>query len=235
MSEKKKTETNVSKESETSATAKVADVVKDNYSKALESATKLQEQYFENAKKATDYLMALQKTWIDSASKMTTVSPGLLKSGVTSEAYRSIYDFWVKQFETLSRMSGMPMSAPFRESVESAENVTASYWKGYEIYSKSYAMWIELAKKNIEITSQNLAEMQQAMMGTYKGLMPLFSVPEEDKAKIFDWITASTQKSLEASTAIVNKQFETLAKLVEDLSGNIDKLATVMKASMASK
>src|SRR3972149_1183173 len=234
MSEKKKTETNVPKESETSAKAKVADVVKDNYSKALESATKLQEQYFENAKKATDYLMALQKTWVDSASKMTTVSPGLLKSGVTSEAYRSLYDFWVKQFETLSEMSGMPMSTPFRESVESAENVTDSYWKGYEIYSKSYAMWIELAKKNIEITSQNLAEMQKAMLGTYKGLMPLFSVPEEDKAKIFDWITASTQKSLEASTAIVNKQLETLAKLVEDLSGNIDKLATVMKASMAS-
>ena len=235
MSEKKKTETNEPKESETNATAKVADVVKDNYSKALESATKLQEQYFENAKKATDYLIGLQKTWIDSASKMTTASPNLLKSGVTSEAYRSIYDFWVKQFETLSKMSGMPMIAPFRESVESAEDVTASYWKGYEIYSKSYAMWIELAKKNIEITSQNLAEMQKAMLGTYKGLMPLFSVPEEDKAKIFDWITASTQKSLEASTAIVNKQLETLAKLVEDLSGNIDKLATVMKASMASK
>src|SRR3990170_2466503 len=146
MSEKKKTETNASKESEASATAKVADVVKDNYSKALESATKLQEQYFENAKIATDYLTGLQKTWIDSASKMTTASPDLLKSGVTSEAYRSIYDFWVKQFETLSKMSGMPMIAPFRESVESAENVAGSYWKGYEIYSKSYAMWIELAK-----------------------------------------------------------------------------------------
>lgn len=224
------------KEFETSTTAKeVADVVKDNYAKALESATKLQEQYFENARKATDYLLSLQKTWIDSASKMTTASPDFLKSGVTSEAYRSIYDFWMKQFETLSRMSGMPVIAPFRESVESAKEVTESYWKGYEIYNKSYAVWIELAKKNIEITSQNLAEMQRAMLGTYKGMMPLFSVTEEDKVKFFDWMTASAQKSLEASTAIVNKQLETLAKLVEDLSASIDKLAAAMKASMTPK
>jgi hypothetical protein len=230
MSEKK------TKESEVSTTAKeVADVVRDNYAKALESATKLQEQYFENAKKATDYLLSLQKTWIDSASKMTTASPDFLKSGVTSEAYRSIYDFWMRQFETLSRVSGMPIVTPFRESVEAAKDVTDSYWKGYEIYSKSYAVWIELAKKNIEITSQNLAEMQKAMLGTYKGMMPLFSISEEDKTKYFDWIAASTQKSLEVSTAVVNKQLETLAKLVEDLSANVDKLAAVMKASMTSK
>jgi len=224
MSEEKKTET--SKD--------VVDVTKESYSKALETAAKLQEQYFENVKKATDYLMSLQKTWIDAAGKMSTVSPGILKGGVTSEAYRSIYDFWVKQFETLGRQLGMPMVAPFRGSVESVGEVSESFWKGFDIYSKSYAAWIELERKNFEIVSQNLTELQKAMLGTYKGLMPLFSVPEEERAKIFDWITESFKKSLGATTEVINKQLETLAKLVQDLSSNIEKLANAMSARTIS-
>ena len=223
MSEEKKTET--SKD--------VADVTKESYSKALETAAKLQEQYFENVKKATDYLMSLQKTWIDAAGKMSTVSPDILKGGVTSEVYRSIYDFWVKQFETLGRQVGMPMVAPFRGSVESVGEVSESFSKGFDIYSKSYATWIELTRKNIEIASQNIADMQKVMLETYKGMVPMFSVPEEERAKIFDWITESIKKSVETTTSIINKQLETLAKLIADLSSNVEKLASVMKSGVA--
>ena len=223
MSEEKKTET--SKD--------VADVTKESYSKALETAAKLQEQYFENVKKATDYLMSLQKTWIDAAGKMSTVSPDILKGGVTSEVYRSIYDFWVKQFETLGRQVGMPMVAPFRGSVESVGEVSESFSKGFDIYSKSYATWIELTRKNIEIASQNIADMQKVMLETYKGMVPMFSVPEEERAKIFDWITESIKKSVETTTSVINKQLETLAKLIADLSSNVEKLASVMKSGVA--
>jgi uncharacterized protein YukE len=223
MSEEKKTET----------PKQAADLIRDNYSKALESATKLQEQYFENVKKATDYLLELQKAWIDAASKAAPVSPEMLRGGVTSEAYRSVYNFWMKQFETLSRLVGMPMMPPIRGSIESAGDITESFSKGFEIYSKSYATWIELTKKNIEIASQNIADMQKVMLETYKGMVPLFSVPEEERAKIFDWITESIKKSLETTTAVVNKQLETLAKLIADLSSNIEKLASAMKPGSA--
>lgn len=220
MSEEKKTET--SKD--------VADITKESYAKALETTAKLQEQYFENVKKATDYFTSLQKTWIDATGKMSTVTPDMLKGGVTSEAYRSIYDFWMKQFEALGRQVGMPMVAPFKGSVESVGEVSESFWKGFDIYSKSYATWIELERKNFEIVIQNLTELQKAMLGTYKGLMPLFSVPEEQRTKIFDWMTESFKKSLEATTDVINKQLETLAKLVQDLSSNIEKLTNAMRA-----
>jgi len=227
MSEEKKTE----KKIETPEPA--ADLIRESYSKALESATKLQEQYFENVKKATDYLLEMQKTWVNAASKAAPVSPEMLKGGVTSEAYRSVYNFWMKQFETLSRLVGMPMMPPMTGFMESAGDVTGSYSKGFDMYSKSYATWIDLTKKNIEIASQNIVDMQKVMLETYKGMVPLFSVSEEERAKILDWITESMKKSLETTTSVVNKQLETLAKLIADLSSNIEKLASAMKSGAA--
>ena len=223
----------MSEEKKTEAPKQVADLIKENYSKALESATKLQEQYLENVRKATDNLLEMQKTWMDAASKAAPVSPEMLKGGVTSEAYRSIYNFWMKQYETLSRTVGIPMMPPMGEPFGPAKDVTESYWKGYDMYSKSYATWMELTKKNIEIASQNIADMQKVMLETYKGMVPMFSVSEEERAKIFDWITESTKKSLETTTSIVNKQLETLAKLIADLSSNIEKLASAMKSGAA--
>jgi hypothetical protein len=225
MSEEKKTETQ----------KQAADLIKENYSKALESATKLQEQYFENVKKATNYLLELQKAWIDAAGKAAPVSPEMLRGGVTSEAYRSVYNFWMKQFETLSRLVGMPMMPPIQGAIESAEDIAESFSKGFDIYSKSYATWIELTKKNVEVASQNIADMQKVMLETYKGMVPLLSVPEEERAKILEWMTESIKKSLETTTAVVNKQLETLAKLIADLSSNIEKLASVMKSGVAAK
>jgi hypothetical protein len=215
----------MSKGQKTEPRKEAPNVPKESYSKALESTTKLQEQYFENLKKATDYLISLQKTWMEATSKMTTVTPDIMKSGVTSEAYRSVYDFWIKQFETLNRLMGIPTATPIRESIESARDVTESYLRGFDIYTKSYALWIDLAKKNMEILSQNMAEIQKMMLETYKTLTPLFSVPEEERTKIYDWISESIKKSIETTTAVIRKQLETLTKVVEELSLSVKKLA----------
>lgn len=225
MSEEKKTET--SKD--------VVDFLIESYSKAVETATKLQQQYFENVKKATEYLLSLQKTWIDAIGRLTAVSPDILGKGLTAEAYRSLYDFWVKQFEMLSRLMGVPITAPLMEFIEPAREVAEIFWKGIDIYSRIYAVWTELARKSIEVVSENLTELQKATLGAYKGWISLLSVPEEEREKIFNWFTESIKKSLEATTSAINKQLETLAKLLEDLSVNIEKLTTAMKTGVATK
>lgn len=207
------------------------DFSKENYSKAFETTAKLQQQYFDNIKRAADYFLSMQKTMMEATNKMSTVSPDVMKSGFASEAYGSVYDFWMKQFETLNRLMGIPIATPLRESIESTGNITESYMRGFDIYSKSYAVWIDLIKKNMEILSQNMIEMQKTMTDTYKGMMPLFSVSEGEKAKMIDWINESIKKNIETTTTIINKQLETLTKIVEDLSSNVTELAKTVKTS----
>jgi hypothetical protein len=204
--------------------------LEDTYAKTLEATTKLQEQYFENLKKSTDYFMTMQKSWMDATSKMTTVSPDLLRTGITSEAYRSVYDFWMKQFETLSNLMGIPTVVPFKESMKSVSDVTDSYVRGFEIYNKTFALWMDLAKKNIELLNNTMNELQKATTETYKGLMPLFSVSDEERTKIYDMINETIKKNIETSTAMMNKQLDTLTKLVGDLSSNVTKLAKAVQA-----
>jgi hypothetical protein len=172
----------------------------------------------------------MQKAWTDAASKMTTVSPDLLRSGITSEAYRSIYDFWMKQFETLSNLMGIPTPTPFKESMKSVSDVTDNYIRGLEIYNKTFALWMDLAKKNVELLNNTMKELQKATTKTYKGLMPLFSVSEEEKTKLYDMIDESIKNNIETSTTMMNKQLDTLTKLVEDLSSNVTKLAKTVQA-----
>jgi hypothetical protein len=213
------------------STKAIADFSKESYSKAIEATAKLQEQYFDNIKRAADYYLSMQKTMMEATSKMTAVSPDTLKSGFTSQAYRSVYDFWIKQFETLNKLMGVPLASPLKESFEATSSISENYMKGYEMYSKSYELWINLMKKNMELLSQNMIEMQQTMTETYKGMMPLFSISEEEKAKMFDWINQSIKKNIETTTTIINKQLETLTKMVEDVSSNVTKLAKTVKTT----
>jgi hypothetical protein len=205
--------------------------IEETHSKTLEATTKLQEQYFENLKKSTDNFMEMQKAWMDAASKMTTISPDLLKSGITSEAYRSIYDFWMKQFETLSNLMGIPTSTPLKESMKSASDVANNYIRGLEIFNTTFALWMDLSKKNVELLNNTMKELQKATTETYKGLMPLLSVSDEEKTKIYDMINDSIKNNIETSTTIMNKQLDTLTKLVEDLSINVTKLAKAVQTS----
>ena len=218
----------MSKETKTEPT-KENKKVEETYSKTLEATTKLQEQYFENLKKSTDYFMSMQKTWMDAASKMTSVSPDLLRSGVTSEAYRSVYDFWMKQFETLNNLMGIPVVMPFRESMKSVSDVADNYMRGFDIYTKTFALWMDLAKKNIELLNNTMTELQKATTQTYKGLMPLFSVSDDERTKIYDMISESIKKNVETTTTMMNEQLETLTKLVENLSSNVTKLAKAIQ------
>jgi len=149
------------------------DLSKEAYNKAIETTAKLQEQYFENIKKAADYYFSMQKTMIDATNKMNVMTPDSIKSGFTSEAYKSVYDFWMKQFETLNKLMGIPIMPSLKESMESTSSMTESYMKGYEIYSKSYALWIDIIKKNMDFLSQNMIELQKTMTETYKGMMPM--------------------------------------------------------------
>ena len=82
----------------------------------------------------------------------------------------------------------------------------------------------------MEMLSQNIAELPKAMGESYKGMMPFFSVSEEERAKMFDWINGSVKKNIETTTSVINKQLETLTKLVEDASSNVTKLAEAMRA-----
>jgi len=204
--------------------------LEETYAKTLEATTKLQEQYFENLKKSTDYFMSMQKSWMDAASKMTAVSPDLLRTGVTSEAYRSVYDFWMKQFETLSNLMGIPTVMPFKESMKSVSDVTDSYIRGFEIYNKTFALWMDLAKKNVELLNNTMKELQKATNETYKGIMPLFAVSDEERTKVYNMIDETIKKNIETSTTMMNKQLDTLTKLVEDLSSNVTKLAKVVQS-----
>jgi hypothetical protein len=219
----------MSKETKTESKEETKNL-QDTYAKTLEATTKLQEQYFENLKKSTDYFMSMQKTWMDATSKMTSVSPDLLRTGVTSEAYRNVYDFWMKQFETLSSLMGMPSVMPFRESMKSVSDVADNYIRGYEIYSNTFALWMDLAKKNVELLNNTMKELQKATTETYKGLMPLFSVSDDERARIYDMINDSIKKNVETTTLMMNKQLDTLTKLVQDLSSNVTKLAKVIQS-----
>jgi hypothetical protein len=212
-------------------TKKETKKMEETYSKTLEATTKLQEQYFENLKKSTDYFMSMQKSWMDAAGKMSAVSPDLLRTGVTSEAYRSVYDFWMKQFETLSNLMGIPTVMPFKEGMKSASDVADSYIRGFEIYNKTFALWMDLAKKNVELLSNTMKELQKATNETYKGIMPLFAVSDEERTKVYNMIDETIKKNIETSTTMMNKQLDTLTKLVEDLSSNVTKLAKVVQSS----
>jgi uncharacterized protein YukE/gas vesicle protein len=216
MSEENKTKTKKEKEQDTNTAS-------------LEAITKIQEQYFDNLKKSTNYFMSMQKSWMDATSKMNTLSPDFLKTGVTSEAYRSVYDFWMKQFETLSNLMGISTPISFRESMTSVNDVTDNYVRGLEIYNKTFSLWMDLAKKNVELLNNTMKELQKATTETYKGIIPLFSVSEEDQTKIYDMISETVKKNIETSTMMMNKQLDTLTKMVEDLSSNVTKLAKTVK------
>ena len=220
----------MSKETKTEPKNETKKDAKETYTKTLEATTKLQEQYFENLKKSTDYFMSMQKTWMDAASKMTSVSPDLLKTGVTSEAYRSVYDFWMKQFETLNNLMGIPTVMPFQESMKTVSDVTENYMRGFDIYNKTFALWMDLSKKNIELLNKTMTELQKATTETYKGLMPLLSVSDEERTKIYDMISESIKKNAETTTTMMNQQLDTLTKLVENLSINVTKLAKVVQS-----
>jgi hypothetical protein len=201
----------------------------DTNTASLEAITKIQEQYFDNLKKSTNYFMSMQKSWMDATSKMNALSPDFLKTGVTSEAYRSVYDFWMKQFETLSNLMGISTPISFRESMASVNDVTDNYVRGLEIYNKTFSLWMDLAKKNVELLNNTMKELQKATTETYKGLMPLFAVSEEDRTKIYDMVNETVKKNIETSTMMMNKQLDTLTKMVEDLSSNVTKLAKTVK------
>jgi hypothetical protein len=217
--------------SENKTTKPNSNLSKEAYNKAIETTAKLQEQYFENIKKAANYYSSMQKTMMEATNKMNFITPDAIKSGFTSEAYKSVYDFWMKQFETLNKLMGVPIIPSLKESMESTSSMTESYMNGYEIYSKSYAIWIDIIKKNMDFLSQNMIELQKTMTETYKGMMPMFSVSEEEKANMFDWINETIKKNVETTTEIINQQLGNLTKMVEDLSTNVTKLASAVKQS----
>jgi gas vesicle protein len=215
--------------SEKTNTTKSQDVKK-TYANTLEATAKIQEQYFENLKKSTDYFMSMQKSWMDAANNMSAVSPDLLKTGITSEAYRSVYDFWMKQFETLGNLMGIPTFMPFRDSMKSANDLAGNYIRGFEIYNKTFSLWMDLAKKNIELLNNTMKELQKATTETYNGLLPLISVSDEERTKIYDMISETIKKNVETSTTMMTKQIDTLTKIVENLSSNVTKLAKTVQS-----
>ncbi len=75
-----------------------------------------------------------------------------------------------------------------------------------------------------------MTELQKATTETYKGLMPLLSVSDEERTKIYDMISESIKKNAETTTTMMNQQLETLTKLVENLSLNVTKLAKVVQS-----
>ena len=104
---------------------------------------------------------------------------------------------------------GIPAVMPFKESMKSVSDVADNYMRGFEIYNKTFALWMDLSKKNVELLNNTMIELQKATTQTYKGLMPPFSVSDDERTKIHDLISESIKKNVETTTSMMRARYKT--------------------------